>query len=94
MVIDLKPFRMVRYQADIAPTWIFETAVGYGLLDRDGHLSLMNEDGQIINRIAQLPCPTAIAQLSPNQFLWSVPDGHHSHLYTLDLAHMGLDLVF
>ncbi|MEB3289882.1 MAG: serine/threonine-protein kinase [Leptolyngbya sp.] len=94
LVIDLKPLRMVRYRADIQPRWIFETAVGYGLLSEDGHLSLMNEEGQIINRVTQLPCPTAMVQRSPSQFLWSVPDGDASRLYSLDLAQLGLDLVF
>lgn len=94
LVVDLKPLRMVRYRADICPRWIFETAVGYGLLDTEGHLSLMNEDGQIINRVFNLPCPTAMVQRSPSQFLWSVADGDNSRLYALDLAQLGLDLVF
>ncbi len=94
LVVDLKPLRMVRYRADICPRWIFETAVGYGLLDTEGHLSLMNEEGQIINRVTDLPCPTAMAQQSPSQFIWSVPDGQQSRLYVLDLAQLGLDLVF
>jgi serine/threonine protein kinase len=94
LIIDLKPFRVVRYRADIAPRWIFETAVGYGVLDQTGHLSLINEEGQILNRVADLPCPVAIAQISARQFLWSVPDSQGSRLYTVDLAQMGLDLVF
>jgi serine/threonine protein kinase len=94
LVVDLKPLRMVRYRADIQPRWIFETSVGYGLLDTEGHLSLMNEEGQIINRVTDLPCPTAMVQRSPSQFLWAVPDGDHSRLYSLDLARLGLDLVF
>ena len=94
LVVDLKPLRMVRYRADIQPRWIFETSVGYGLLDPEGHLSLMNEEGQIINRVTDLPCPTAMVQCSPSQFLWSVADGDQSRLYSLDLAELGLDLVF
>lgn len=94
LVVDLKPLRMVRYRADICPRWIFETAVGYGLLDVEGHLSLMNEEGQIINCVTHLPYPTAMVQRSPSQFLWSVADGNQSRIYSLDLAQMGLDLVF
>lgn len=94
LVVDLKPLRMVRYRADIQPRWIFETPVGYGLLDTEGRLSLMNEEGQIINRVTGLPCPTTMVQRSPSQFLWSVPDGDQSRLCSLDLAKLGLDLVF
>jgi len=94
LVVDLKPLRMVRYRADIQPRWMFETAVGYGLLDAEGHLSLINEEGQMINRVTQLPLPTAMIQRSPSQFLWSVPDGDASRLCSLDLAQLGLDLVF
>lgn len=94
LVIDLKPLRVVRYRADIDIRWMFETAVGYGLLDDQGHFSLMNDEGQFINRMAGLPCPTAMVQVSPSRFLWSVDSGETSRLYTLDLAELGLDLVF
>lgn len=94
LVVDLKPFRIVRYRADIHPQWIFETAVGYGLLDTQGHLSLMSEEGQIINRVTDLPCPTAMVQRSPTQFLWSTSNEDQSYIYSLDLAQLGLDLVF
>lgn len=93
-MVDLKPLRVVRYRADLEIRWMFETAVGYGLLDDQGHFSLMNDEGQFINRMAGLPCPAAMVQVSPSRFLWSVASGETSRLYTLDLAELGLDLVF
>ena len=90
LVIDLKPFRVMRYRADIVPKWVFGSAFGYGLLSQDGQFSLINEAGQITHRLTNLPCPTAMVQLSPSQFLWSVPSYDSSRLYTVDFAQMGL----
>ncbi len=90
LIIDLKPFRVMRYRADISPKWLFGSAFGYGLLSQEGQFSLMNDAGQITHRLTNLPCPTAMVQVSPSQFLWSVPDPEGSRLYTMDFAAMGL----
>jgi hypothetical protein len=94
LIVDLKPFRIVRHRVDIAPHWLFATAVGYGALSASGECSLINEEGQIISRIAGLPYPTAMVPTGPTQFLWSVDEDTTSRLYTIDLAKLGLDLIF
>jgi serine/threonine protein kinase len=94
MVIDFKPFKVVRYRLDMAPHWLFETAVGYGLVSADGKFCLINHEGQVLNRLTGLPQPTAMVPLSPTQYLWSVATTQGSQLCTFDLAQVGLDLLF
>ena len=94
IVLDLKPFRITRYRIDIQPRWLFETAVGYGAVDAEGRCSLVNEEGEVINRMTNLPVPTAMAQMSPSKFLWGVSTPESDRIYTVDLANLGLDLVF
>lgn len=94
ILLDLKPFRVTRYRVDIKPQWLFDTIVGYGVVDSEGHCSLVNEEGEIINRMAGLPVPHAMAQISPSQFLWVSSTADRRRIYNLDLAQMGLDIVF
>jgi serine/threonine-protein kinase len=94
MIIDLKPFRINRFRVDIAPQWLFETAVGYGTLDTEGHCSLVNDEGEIINRIAGLPNPKTMIPISPTQFLWGVSTADIHRVYTVDLTQLNLDIVF
>jgi hypothetical protein len=94
MIIDLKPFRINRFRVDISPNWLFETAIGYGTVDSEGRGSLVNEEGEIINRIEGLPKPQIITPISKTRFLWvvSTPDSHR--IYPVDLTQLGLDIVF
>ncbi|TVP66721.1 MAG: serine/threonine protein kinase [Leptolyngbya sp. LCM1.Bin17] len=94
LVLDVKPFRMVRYRLPIHPQWLFETAVGYGLLSSEGEFCLLNDEGQVLNRLDGLPCPTAMVSMSPTQYLWSLSTDQGSQLCTFDLAKMDLDLLF
>lgn len=103
LIIDLRPFRMLRYRVDIAPRWLFETAVGYGLLSQEGEFSLINDEGRIINRTAGLPRPQAIVSrgstlgpegLAPTQFVWSVSNDTSSQIYPVALADLAPDILF
>ncbi|MBE9159965.1 protein kinase [Nodosilinea sp. LEGE 06152] len=94
LIVDLMPFRMLRYRVDIAPHWLFETAVGYGLLSQDGEFALINDEGRVMNRMTGLPRPTAIAQRTPAQYLWSVNEGDRSRIYTVNLGDLAPDILF
>ncbi|MFQ4136421.1 serine/threonine-protein kinase [Nodosilinea sp. PGN35] len=102
LIVDLKPFRMLRYRVDIAPHWLFETAVGYGLLSQEGEFWLINEEGRIINRTAGLPRPQAMVprcslhspESAPTQYLWSVGTEAGSRIYPVDLADLAPDILF
>jgi hypothetical protein len=94
LIFDLKPFRINRFRVDVAIHQLFETVVGYGVLDAQGYCSLVNEEGEIINRMAGLPVAKTIIQLSPSQFLWGVSANDTHRIYTVDLENLGLDIVF
>ena len=94
LVVDLMPFRILRYRVDIAPRWLFETAVGYGLLSQEGEFTLVNDEGRTINRMAGLPRPTGVVPRTPTQSLWSVNEGDRSRIYTVDLGQLAADLLF
>ncbi|WP_017297018.1 serine/threonine-protein kinase [Nodosilinea nodulosa] len=103
LVVDLMPFRILRYRVEIAPRWLFETAVGYGLLSQDGEFLLINDEGRVINRMTGLPRPTAVVPRgsardaqgrSPTQYLWSSNDGDRSRIYTVNLSDLAPDILF
>jgi Protein kinase domain len=103
LIVDLKPFRMLRYRVDIAPRWLFETAVGYGLLSQEGEFWLVNDKGRIINRTAGLPQPQAMVprysktsadESALTQYLWSVSEAASSRIYPIDLADLAPDILF
>lgn len=102
LVVDLRPFRLLRYRVDIVPHWLFETVVGYGLLSQDGEFVLINDEGRIINRTAGLPRPDAmvargsqsgVQERSPTQYLWTCNDGHRSRLYTITIGDLAPDML-
>ncbi len=93
IVLDLRPFRMLRHRVDIAPHWLFETAVGYGLLSQQGDFSLINEEGRVLNRMAGLPRPQAMVSRSPSQYLWAVGDHTTSEIVAVDLVHLAPDIL-
>ncbi len=103
LIVDLKPFRMLRYRVDISPHWLFETAVGYGVLSQEGEFLLINDEGRIINRTAGLPRPQAMVprysktgadSSGPIQYLWSVSEATSSRIYPVNLADLAPDILF
>jgi serine/threonine-protein kinase len=103
LIVDLMPFRMLRHRVDISAHWLFETAIGYGLLSQDGEFLVINDEGRVINHTTGLPRPHAVVSRaakssdqgrSPTQYLWSVNDGKTSRIYTVDLSHLAPDILF
>jgi serine/threonine-protein kinase len=103
LVVDLMPFRMLRHRVDSSPHWLFETAIGYGLLSQEGEFLVINDEGRIINHTTGLPRPQAVVARgtkssdqgrSPTQYLWSVNQGETSRVYTVDLSHLAPDILF
>lgn len=103
LIVDLMPFRMLRHRVDIVPHWLFETAVGYGLLSRDGEFLLINDEGRVMNRMTGLPRPETVVPRwsphddqgrSPTQYLWSKNDGDRSCIYTVNLSDLAPDVLF
>ena len=96
IMLDLRPFKVLRHRVDIIPRWLFETAVGYGLLSQEGDFSMINDEGRLLNRITGLPRPQAMVSWGAGpstQYLWSVNEGETSRIYTVGLPDLVSDLL-
>lgn len=94
LILDLKPLRIQRAGLDIAPKYLVATTWGLLLMATDGQIVLLNNYGQLIGGIHGPAHPTAIAPLSPYEFLIATWHQDHGSLYRVDLRQLDLDVVF
>jgi serine/threonine-protein kinase len=94
LLIDLKPFRMVRFGVDIVPILMTSTRWGYVLMAEDGEIVLLDRCGQIMGRIAAPAHPTAIAMIEPATLLVATWWKKQGQLHTIDLRQLTLDILF
>lgn len=94
LVLDLKPLRIQRIGLDLAPKYLVATRWGSLLMAMDGQIALLNTYGQMIGQINGPANPTAIAALSPYEFLIATWNQNHGSLYRIDLRQLDLDVVF
>jgi serine/threonine-protein kinase len=60
----------------------------------DGELLLLNDDVEVVGRVAGPAHPTAIATFKPSGVLIATWDGQQGQLYTVDLRDLEIDLMF
>jgi serine/threonine-protein kinase len=94
LVLDLKPLRIQRIGLDITPKYLVTTTWGSLLMAADGAIAMLNNYGQTIGSIHGPAHPTAIAALSPYEFLIATWQQDHGFLYRIDLRQLDLDVVF
>jgi serine/threonine-protein kinase len=94
LLLDLKPFRARRIPLTMTPTCIQATSWGYLLAADDGELLLLNDDVEVVGRVAGPAHPTAIATFKPSGVLIATWDGQQGQLYTVDLRDLEIDLMF
>lgn len=94
LLIDLKPFRILRIGIEIAPTLLAAAAWGYIVADAHGQIVLLDHDGQGIDRIDGPAAPTAIAPFNNYGLLVSTWNGNQGSLYTIDLRQLDIGLMF
>ncbi|MDJ1183461.1 serine/threonine-protein kinase [Roseofilum casamattae] len=95
LLMDLKPFRIrpipiklrLPVCAAIAP-W------GYILANWEGHLTLLDEFGQIFGRIPGPSCPIALTAISKTLLLVSTDRPNDGQLHLLDLTQFDLNFIF
>jgi serine/threonine-protein kinase len=93
VLIDLKPYRMVRLATEIQPEFLAATAWGYILANRQGQIGFIDQEGRAIGQV-DAPAPiTAIAPYNHN-LLVATWDGQQGALRALDMRELGLDLLF
>ncbi|MGJ3247869.1 MAG: serine/threonine-protein kinase [Elainellaceae cyanobacterium] len=94
LLIDLKPFRVMRSPIEIAPQHLAVTNWGYVVVDAEGHILLLDPEGCPINRIDGPNHPTAIAIHDPYELYVATWDGIQGCLYVLDLRETGINFLF
>lgn len=93
LLIDLKPYRILRLGVEIQPKLLTATSWGYIAADRE-QLVCLDREGQSIGNI-QAPCPiTAIAPIEPHGLLVATWDGKQGYLHNVDLRESGVELLF
>lgn len=96
LVLDLKPFRVMRLPVAIIPKLVAAAPWGYVLVDAAGTLLFLDGSGQEIGQIAGPGQPTAITCFGNHGLLLATWDEttHSGCLYTVDLRQLHLDLLF
>lgn len=94
VILDLKPFRILRLSTRLVPTFMAAMAWGYILVSQAGEILLLDEVGREVGWIAGPPNPTAIAPIHPAGLMIATTEGQQSMLYTVDLRQLEIDLLF
>ncbi|MBD2460988.1 serine/threonine protein kinase [Oscillatoria sp. FACHB-1407] len=94
VILDLKPFRVLRFGVEIAPVFLESTSWGYILTDATGQIVVIDKYGQRLGRIDGPQHPTAIAAVNTHELLVTTWDGQTGASYLIDLCESGMDLLF
>ncbi|GAB4462819.1 MAG: hypothetical protein OHK0037_14360 [Elainellaceae cyanobacterium] len=94
LMIDLKPFRVVRLGVEIAPKLLAAANWGYVLASDAGELLLLDDLGQRVGRFQCPAPPVAIALFAASGILLATQTAAQSQIHFLDLKEMDTDLLF
>ena len=93
-LIDLKPYRIARLAAGIAPDFLAVTGWGYIVANRQGEISLLDLEGRQVGLMVA-PAPiTAIAPFEQHGLWVATWAGDQGTLCAIDLREIGADLLF
>jgi serine/threonine protein kinase len=94
LMIDLKPFRVVRLGIEIVPKFLAAANWGYVLASEAGELLLLDDLGQRVGRFQAPAPPVAIALFAATGLLLATQTQAQSQIHLLDLKEMDTDLLF
>jgi serine/threonine protein kinase len=90
LIIDLKPFRILRFVVEVVPEFLAASPWGYSLIDKQGQIIFLDLLGQRLGEIAGPVNPTAIAPLNPHGLVIAARDGDRGSVHILDLRTLKL----
>jgi serine/threonine protein kinase len=94
LLIDLKPFRVLRRGLEIKPQFLSAAPWGYVVANKLGQIILLDQTGY---PVAQIDAPeeiTAIAPTSSHDLLVATWKGQQGSLNQLDLQDLGVPILF
>jgi serine/threonine protein kinase len=94
LLINLKPWKVVRVPLAIDPNFVQATSWGYILADFRGQVLLLSDGGEQIGGFQVPTTITAIAAVEPYGLLVATWDSTDGILYTIDLKALNLDFIF
>jgi serine/threonine protein kinase len=94
LLIDLKPYRILRLDVGIVPKFLSATPWGFILADAQGVIMFFARDGEVLGRVQGSAEMTAIASCSARNINVAIWNGHQGQLYTSDLRDLQIDLLF
>lgn len=94
LMIDLKPFRVMRLGVEIVPKLLAAANWGYVLASAAGELLLLDDLGQRVGRFQAPAPPVAIALFATTGILLATQTEAQSQLHLLNLKEMDTDLLF
>jgi serine/threonine protein kinase len=94
LLIDLKPYRMLRLDVGIVPKFLSATTWGFILADAIGNIVFLAQDGEPLGRVQAVANMTAIAPCNGHNIQVATWNGHQGNLYTSDIRELGIDLLF
>jgi serine/threonine-protein kinase len=94
LLIDLKPYRILRLSVGIVPKFLSATSWGFILTDALGRIIFFAEDGEILGRVQGAAEMTAIASHNAHSIQVATWNGRQGQLYTADIRDLEIDLLF
>ncbi|MEM0980818.1 MAG: hypothetical protein AAGH78_11145, partial [Cyanobacteria bacterium P01_H01_bin.58] len=94
LIIDLKPFRVMRCRIGITANWLGKLVIGFVGISQTGQLRIVNFLGQVIGQVDNLPLPTAIAFQPPHHIWLATNCGNTPRILAVDIRQLELDVVF
>jgi serine/threonine-protein kinase len=94
LLIDLKPYRILRLRVGIVPKFLSATTWGFILADALGTIMFFAKDGEVLGRVQGFTEMTAIASCGTHNIQVATWNGHEGRLYTSDLRDLEIDLLF
>jgi serine/threonine protein kinase len=94
LLVDLKPYRMLRLDVGIVPKFLNATPWGFILADAIGNIVFLAQDGEPLGRVQSVANMTAIAPCNAHNIHVATWNEHQGKLYTSDIRELGIDLLF
>jgi serine/threonine protein kinase len=93
LLVDLKPYRMLRLEVGIVPKFLSATSWGFVLADGLGNIVVLAQNGELLGRVQGVSNMTAIAPCNAHNIQVATWDGRQGKLYTSDIRELGIDLL-
>jgi serine/threonine-protein kinase len=94
VVIDLKPYRIIRVALNLQPCLLTTAPWGYVVADAEGEVELLDEYGQLVGRL-ELPFPpTALVPFEPHGLLIATWTENWGYLHIANLKTLEIQLLF